>query len=101
MESIEAEDLVEMIEEEDGNTFKANWTGAWDSIESMGSATVVEVNRGSGYEEAIEVDTEDEDGDAVLAYYVGPFKIEQEAEADKLLMFHCKAAWFVRVDSDS
>jgi hypothetical protein len=100
MESIEAEDLVEMIEGEDGNTYKANHAGAWEANESQGSASVVEVDRGHGYEEAIVVDLEDEDGDDVLAYYVGPFEIEQEPEADKPLLFRCKAVWLVRIGDD-
>jgi len=98
-EKIDAADLASLIEEEaeDECFFKAQVSGeAWDENEA-GETSVVNVNRGKGFEEAIEVVN-----DEGTTYYIGPFELEQESGEDdeKFLMFTCTGQFFVQADDD-
>lgn len=92
-EPIEADALADLIESEaeEDAAFKANWTGTWDRNDA-GETAVVEVNRGHGPEEAIEVTSENEAGRMTRFVYVGPFLVETMPDEDTMLTFHCTGA---------
>ena len=54
---IPAEYLVKLINAEQGYSFKANWTGAWDKFGPIESARVIEINVGKGFESGILVNS--------------------------------------------
>lgn len=72
--------ILEILKAEDGQEFKANWTGAWDRNRSKnarmeGESVAVDFNGGT-------------------AVYHPPFTIEAMPTPTEMFLFHCKDADF-------
>lgn len=87
-----ATEVAEVIRNERGQPFKADWHGATDEFDSQGSADVVWINDGRGFQPGVQVVHED----FGTMYYVGPFKIEQMPTRERMFIFHCAGAMLVR-----
>jgi hypothetical protein len=85
-----AKRIVQILEQERGQDFKANWTGVWDRNRSE-NARVVTINRGSGFEEAVAVDA-----NLGMMIYMGPFSIEEMPTPKTMFLFNCDSAFFVK-----
>jgi len=84
-------DIADLVRKESGESFKADWHGAWDEFFSDGIASVVWVNAGDGPVESVAVINRRYG----IMYYVGPFSLEQLPSKEQLLMFRCTGAFFV------
>ena len=82
--------IVEILKQERGQDFKANWTGAWDRNKSA-NARVVTINRGAGFESAVAVDA----GYGMMIY-MGPFSIVSMPTSSEMFLFNCDSAFFIR-----
>ena len=86
---ISVDELLNLVKSQTGETFKANWTGAWDRNDIANARKTI-INRGQGGEDAILI----KNSYGVSAIYIGPFKLESEPTEDKMLLFECSDAWF-------
>lgn len=89
-ETASADSVAGILKREKGQSFKANWTGAWDGAVSD-NPRLVTVNRGKGFESAVAVRAAG--GDMV---YMGPFKVDDMPTKDAMFMFHCDDALFIK-----
>ena len=87
--------IVEILETQKDQDFKANFTGAWDRYH-CNKASIITINRGDGFEQAVKV----EGGPVALNdeyfIYMAPFTIEQEPTDQIMLLFYCDNALFVK-----
>lgn len=81
--------IVNLMNKHTGDTFNANFTGAWDRNDCA-RARLTKINRGKGAEDAVIVTN----ADGVSAIYIGPFSIDTFPDKDTMLCFYCDEAWF-------
>ena len=84
--------LAELLKTEVGNQMKANWDGAWDRCD-VGEVTVVKVNRGAGFEDALVVAPKSISQGYML--YFGPYALENLPTQDTILLFYCNEAVYI------
>lgn len=85
---ISADELLNLVKNQTGETFQANWTGAWDKNDIVNARKTI-INRGQGGEDAILI----KNSYGVSAIYIGPYKLEEEPTEDIMLSFECSDAW--------
>ena len=86
----QAQDIVDILNKEKGEEFKANFTGAWDKYNVV-KASIANISRGKGFEESVKVA-----GITGEFIYMPPFKIESLPNKDEMFLFYADDGIYIK-----
>jgi len=88
---LNAQDIVDVLSQEIGEPFKAQWGLGWDQATAE-RATVGRVNRGQGLVEVVAVKLAEGPGHMI---YFGPFSTEAYPTDATMFLFYCSDAIYI------
>lgn len=88
---INSTQVVAILKEEVGKSFKANWTGTWHKYDIEFTKEII-INRGKGFEKVVAV--KGTDGGTFI--YYPPYKINSLPSETTMFLFYCDDALYIK-----